>query len=84
MKKLANSRISNVTKSFEEKLLQKDKAVEELQLGKQADMDQIILLNARIKDLEGKIISLGGCNLHDQAIRIRRRKQANCLVYLHR
>ena len=32
MKKLANSRISNVTKSFEEKLLQKDKEAEVVEL----------------------------------------------------
>ena len=32
MKKLANSRISKVTKSFEEKLLQKDKEAEVVEL----------------------------------------------------
>eukprot|EP00291_Cryptomonas_curvata_P023515 CAMPEP_0172170030 /NCGR_PEP_ID=MMETSP1050-20130122/11036_1 /TAXON_ID=233186 /ORGANISM="Cryptomonas curvata, Strain CCAP979/52" /LENGTH=191 /DNA_ID=CAMNT_0012841157 /DNA_START=90 /DNA_END=662 /DNA_ORIENTATION=- len=59
MKKLANSRISNVTKSFEEKLLQKDKVVEELQLGRQSDVEQMVVLNSRIKALENQLIALG-------------------------
>jgi len=59
IKKLANSRMANITKSFEEKLAAKEREMEELSATSGGDAEQLAQLRAHVTALEDQLKAAG-------------------------
>jgi capsule polysaccharide export protein KpsE/RkpR len=59
IKKLANSRMANITKGFEEKLAAKERELEELQSMSANDVEQLCAMRNHVASLEKQVRSAG-------------------------